>query len=410
MQHQSLRSGFRLLSVVSRFSFRGRLFVALLVVSAVPVGLMAYAGYVTLRTVGFGIDGRTELERIESSYQKLDLSLTGTPLAPAADVALAEHEHALQDFGTKFRNADGMRRGLPGQLGGVLIVAAIVLLFTITVAGTALSRQLASPLDEVVDWTGRIKRRDPLPDDRAESRSIPEFAALRAALRDLESSLEQGRQAELEAERLRTFGEVARRVAHEMKNPLTPIRLAVLQLRRTASPETSEVLEIIAAESARLEAMAREFSELGRLPETVPSPVDLCEMLEEMLRAAVPEPLTSSFTATSPGIVVEAQYDPLRRAFSNLLRNAVEASGATGQIGVSIIEEPGAIEIRIADRGLGIPIEKRELVFQPYFTDKRDGTGLGLAIVRQTVEQHGGTISVTDTPGGGATFIIRVPA
>lgn len=396
--------------MVSRFSFRGRLFVALLVVSAVPVGLMAYAGFVTLRTVGFGIDGRAELERIEASYQKLDRSLTGTPLAPAAEGALSEHEHALQDFGTKFRNADGMRRALPTRLGSVLSVAAIVLLFTITVAGTALSRQLASPLDEVVDWTGRIKRREPIPDERSESRTIPEFATLRAALRDLESSLEQGRRAELEAERLRTFGEVARRVAHEMKNPLTPIRLAVLQLRRTSTPENAEVLEVIAAESARLEAMAREFAELGRLPETVPSPVDLCEMLEEMLRAAVPEPLLSTFSATSPSVVVEAQYDPMRRAFSNLLRNAVEASGVAGTIAVTVSEAPGQIEIRIADQGSGITPEKRELVFQPYFTDKRDGTGLGLAIVRQTIEQHGGTISVTDTPGGGATFIIRLPA
>lgn len=390
-------------------SFRGRLFVALLLVSAVPVGLMAYAGYVTLRTVGFGIDGRAELERIEASYHQLDLTLTGTPRAPAADAALLEHERALQDFGTKFRNVDGMRRSLPSQLGGMLAVAAVVLLFIFAVAGTVLSRQLSAPLDEVVEWTGRIKRREPLPDEFTRSRGIPEFATLRAALRDLASSLEQGRRAELEAERLRTFGEVARRVAHEMKNPLTPIRLAVLQLRRSAAPDTAEVLEVIATESARLEAMAREFAQLGRLPDTVPSPVDLRELLDGMLRAAVPASITTAFLAADAPVVVEAQYDALRRAFSNLLRNAVEACGDRGHLQVTLEQQQHMIDIRIADNGPGIPPDKRELVFQPYFTDKHDGTGLGLAIVRQTVEQHGGTIAVTDTVGGGATFIVRLP-
>jgi signal transduction histidine kinase len=395
---------------VSRLSFRGRLFAVLLLVSAVPVGLMAYAGYVTLRTTDLGIEGRSELERIEASYQELNRSLTGVPMAPAADAARLEHERALRDFGTKFRRVRGVQRELPSQLGWVLGVAALVLLFTVAAVGTTLSRQLAAPLDEVVEWTGRIKRREPLPDDTDRSRGIPEFAELRAALRDLASSLEQGRRAELEAERLRTFGEVARRVAHEMKNPLTPIRLAVLQLRRGATPDTAELLEVIGAESARLEAMAREFAQLGRLPETVPSPVDLRELLGEMLAATVPETVARDFITAEGDFVVEAQYDPLRRAFSNILRNAVEACDGAGRVGVTLSREAGAIEVRIADSGPGIPPEKRDLVFQPYFTDKRDGTGLGLAIVRQTVEQHGGTITVTETPGGGATFSVRLPA
>lgn len=409
-QHPSRIDTDALPSGVSRLSFRGRLFAVLLLVSAVPVGLMAYAGYVTLRTSDLGIEGRSELERIEASYQELNRALTGLPMAPAADAARVEHERALRDFGIKFRQVGGVQRQLPSQLGGVLGVAALVLLFTVAVVGTALSRQLAAPLDEVVEWTGRIERREALPSESDRSRGIPEFAELREALRDLARSLEQGRQAELEAERLRTFGEVARRVAHEMKNPLTPIRLAVLQLRRGATPETAELLEVIGAESARLEAMAREFAQLGRLPETVPSPVDLRELLGEMLAAAVPDSIAREFSATEEAVVVEAQYDPLRRAFSNILRNAVEACQPGGTVAVTLTREPGVIEVRIADSGPGIPAEKRDLVFQPYFTDKRDGTGLGLAIVRQTVEQHGGTITVTDTPGGGATFIVRLPA
>jgi signal transduction histidine kinase len=310
----------------------------------------------------------------------------------------------------QFRRAGSISENVSRSIPLIILVVALVLLFVIAVVGVTLSRQLATPLDELVDWTGRIGRREALPSESESGGGIPEFAVLRGALRDLAGSLEQARQAELEAERLRAFGEVARRVAHEMKNPLTPIRLAVLQMRRGASAEVSEPLEVIAAESARLEAMAREFAELGRLPETVASPVDLRELLEEMLRATVPETMQRAFHCDLESVIVEAHYDPLRRAFSNILRNAVEACPEAGRIEVSLARHGGEIVVEVADNGPGVPEEKRELIFQPYYTDKGDGTGLGLAIVRQTLEQHGGGIHVTETPGGGATFIVRFPA
>jgi signal transduction histidine kinase len=129
-----------------------------------------------------------------------------------------------------------------------------------------------------------------------------------------------------------------------------------------------------------------------------------------MLPAAVPETMQYDFHCNEATVVVDAQYDPLRRAFSNLFRNAVEACEGRGTVSVSLQHTQNAINIAIADTGPGIPEEKRDRIFQPYFTDKRDGTGLGLAIVRQTIEQHHGTITVADTPGGGATFLVRLPA
>ena len=177
----------------------------------------------------------------------------------------------------------------------------------------------------MVDWTGRIQRHEALDTDTPDDRGIPEFAELRAALRNLAHGLDQARDAELEAERLRAFGEVARRVAHEMKNPLTPIRLAVSQLSRNASPETREVLDVIAVESARLEAMAREFAELGRLPEGIAAPVDLRELIDDLLRSTVPDSMLRQFIAESDVPEISGYYDPLRRAFSNVFRNAVDA-------------------------------------------------------------------------------------
>jgi signal transduction histidine kinase len=397
---------------VSRLSFRGRLFLALLMVTVISVAVMATAGVIVLRTVPelrLG-DDQPEIERLRTTGGDLITSLDGIPLSPAGEGAKRAHQQALQEFLVRVRNIQGLRsnalRG--GGFPTYVAATALVLLIVVVVVVAVLSRQFSSPLEEVVDWTGRIQRREPLPEE-SDRHGIPEFAALRDALRDLSTSIEQGRRAELEAERLRTFGEVARRVAHEMKNPLTPIRLAVLQMRRTGAPGLEEPLEVIAAESARLEAMAREFAELGRLPETAATPVDLRELLEEMLRAAVPDTMQREFHSSHDSVVVQAQYDPLRRAFSNLFRNAVEACHGHGRVRVTLDHAPDAITIRIADTGPGIPEEKREVIFAPYFTDKRDGTGLGLAIVRQTIEQHGGTIVVADDPGG-ATFLIRLPA
>ncbi len=397
---------------MSRLSFRGRLLVVLLTVSVIPVGLVTLVGVTAVRLVPDLRPGGTvpEVERVGETASRLVISLEGVPLAPASEQAEREHQQAVSSLLERYKNAQGLVRNTISGLPFVLAAVALVLLALVAALVSVLSRQLAAPLDEVVDWTGRIERREPLPSEPESQRGIPEFAALRNALRDLARSLEHGRQAELEAERLRTFGEVARRVAHEMKNPLTPIRLAVLQLRRADLPGAEEPLEVIATESARLEAMAREFAELGRLPETIPTPVDMRELLEEMLRAAVPETMQRQFECETESLVVEAQYDPLRRAFSNLFRNAVEACAGDGSVRVALVRDAEGLLVTIADTGPGIPVDKRERIFQPYFTDKRDGTGLGLAIVRQTIEQHGGNITVTDTPGGGATFLVRLPA
>src|SRR5690606_37206912 len=132
------------------------------------------------------------------------------------------------------------------------------------------------------------------------------------------------------------------------------------------------------------------------------------ELLDEMLRATVPVEMTREYEGPTEPLVITAHYDPIRRAFSNLLRNAVEACGGHGTVRVTLAARDGTVEVAIADTGPGVALADRERIFQPYYTDKRDGTGLGLAIVRQTIEQHQGSITVADTPGGGATFLVRL--
>ncbi|MBK9550376.1 MAG: HAMP domain-containing histidine kinase [Gemmatimonadetes bacterium] len=394
---------------MSRLSFRARLFIALLVVSALPVAVMTGGVVVALEAVSNTVGGEA-VESVGRSakamYTAFD-NMRGVGVPSETRAAVESHLLVVDSLVTKTRQMGGLGRLFPTWLRGALILGALGLLALAAGFVRTLSRQLAGPLDEIVDWTGRIRRRQPLPADRSDS-GIPEFAVLRGALRDLAQGLDQARVAELEAERLRAFGEVARRVAHEMKNPLTPIRLAVAQMRRTAPPEMHESLEVIAAESARLEAMAREFAELGRLPEGVSAPVDLHELLDDLMRSTLPIAMDRQLDVTGELRPIEGYYDPLRRAFANLLRNAVEACGGHGKVTVSLRRAAdGALEVLLRDTGPGVPEEKRELIFQPYYTDKGDGTGLGLAIVRQTIEQHHGTITVANTPGGGATFLIR---
>ncbi|HXI21159.1 MAG TPA: HAMP domain-containing sensor histidine kinase, partial [Gemmatimonadales bacterium] len=194
------------------------------------------------------------------------------------------------------------------------------------------------------------------------------------------------------------------------KNPLTPIRFAVASLGRTSTPEQREPLEVLQAESARLEQLAREFTDMGRLPEGPAAEVDLGELLAELSRTTLPPSVTAKVEVDPATPRVTGHYEPLRRAFSNLLRNAVEAQGSAGTVGVQCrpLGHNGA-EVRIADHGSGVDPALREQLFDAYVTGKPGGTGLGLALVRQTIEAHGGRVWHEETAGGGATFVVTLP-
>ena len=166
---------------------------------------------------------------------------------------------------------------------------------------------------------------------------------------------------------------------------------------------------MLIAESSRLEQIAREFTEFGRLPEGPPAPVDFTELLSELVRTSVPPTMKTSMNLDPATPVLPGHYDPLRRAFSNVLRNAVEACGEQGALDIAVAPDgDGGVRIEISDHGPGVPKDVADRIFDPYFTGKAGGTGLGLALVKQTIEMHGGTIAVEDTPGGGATFVIRM--
>lgn len=388
-------------------AFRQRILLILICLGAVPTAAAIFGWALTVRSTTPAGGALRAMEEVGASGRTLIETLDSTRLSPPERVALDRHAARLNDALVRFQRVDTFGRYYYAGLGLVVLLLGATFIYASIRVGGHLSRQLSRPIEELIGWTGHIRRMEPLPPDRPR-RGAPEFEALRMALREMAGALEQGRAREIEAERLRAFRETARRVAHEMRNPLTPIRLAVAQLAGSAAPSQQEAIEVLRAESGRLEQLAREFTEFGRLPEGPAAPVDLAELLTELVRASIP-PTMQAALALQPGLpTLSGHHDPLRRAFGNILRNAVEACDGAGRLDVAARAEGDGVRVEIRDHGPGVPAEVAGRLFDPYVTFKAGGTGLGLALARQTIEMHRGTIAVEDTPGGGATFVVRI--
>jgi signal transduction histidine kinase len=391
-----------------KLSFHQRILLILICLGALPTALAILGWGLTIRSTARAPGAREAIEGVTESGRLLLHTVDSTRLRPVERLALADHATKLNTAIGQLQRAETFSRYYYAGLGLVILLVGATFLYASIRFGGHLSRQLSRPIEELIGWTGNIRRMQPLPPDRPR-RGAPEFAALRTALRDMASSLERARAQEIEAERLRAFRETARRVAHEMRNPLTPIRLAVAELVRSGGAEQREAIEVLVAESGRLEQLAREFTEFGRLPEGPPAPVDFSELLAELARSSLPNTMTARLNLDPRTPILLGHYDPLRRAFSNILRNAVEACEEKGVLSISAApDDGGGVRIEISDQGPGVPGDAAQRIFDPYFTGKAGGTGLGLALVKQTIEMHGGTITVEDTPGGGATFVVRM--
>jgi two-component system, NtrC family, nitrogen regulation sensor histidine kinase NtrY len=390
-----------------RLPFRQRILLTLILLGAVPTAVAILGWALTVRSTTPAAGALRAMEDVGASGRTLLETLDSTRLQPAERQALSDHAAKLNRALGQLQRVNTFGRYYYAGLGLVVLLVGAAFLYTSVRVGGHLSRQLSRPIEELIGWTGHIRHLEPLPPDRPR-RGAPEFQALRTALREMAEALEQGRARAIEAERLRAFRETARRVAHEMRNPLTPIRLAVAQLARGASPNQQEAIEVLVAESGRLEQLAREFTEFGRLPEGPAAPVDLAELLTGLARTSVP-PTMQVHLALDPALpTLLGHYDPLQRAFSNIVRNAVEACEARGAIELSARPENGGVRVEIRDHGPGVPAALAGHLFEPYVTAKSGGTGLGLALAKQAVEMHQGAIAVEETPGGGATFIVRL--
>jgi two-component system nitrogen regulation sensor histidine kinase NtrY len=226
----------------------------------------------------------------------------------------------------------------------------------------------------------------------------------------------------IEAKQLATWVEAARRIAHEIKNPLTPIRLAAERIRyrfkqsgvtldEGAGEAVENSVETIVREVDSMKQMVAEFSRFARMPRPQPTVVDLEGLFSETLKLyeGVKSGIEMEFEVDDKAREGHFDKEQMRSVLINLLDNAVEASQAPGCIRLTSSSQNGSILLSVEDTGPGIPPADKKKLFQPYFSTKGRGTGLGLAIVHRVVNDHNGTIQVEDNQPQGTIFRIELP-
>ena len=399
---------------MKQVGFRARLFLILLSFALIPTIVLSAAWELTVVRALPLLGTTPAMERIAGTGARAVTSAKGSALSSSQTAALDEHQRALDEGLLRARQMEFlMTRRAPVVAGAVALFVSLLLTLVASRVAGHLSRNLSRPLSELVGWTETIERGEALPDGPPR-KGAPEFVVLRNRMREMATELRLGRVRALEAERATALRESARQVAHELKNPLTPIRFAIARLRREALDSLSETIDVLEAESRRLEEMAKSFAQFGRLPEGPRAPVDLGELARSVARSAVPQERVITVDVADDVPMVPGHVDALGRALTNILLNAIEASPPESPIALQVQRTRrngrSMVEVAVRDRGNGIPPARLERIWEPYVTHKAGGTGLGLAIVRQTMLAHDGAAEVESAPGEGTTMRLLLPA
>ena len=405
---------------MSPVGFRTRLFLILTLFATLPSLLLTLVWVGTFARALPLVSGSSAWERAAATGGRAIAAAQQAPLSPSDRAALRAHEIELQESLTQARRFGFIAQRAVPIIAVIAVLALGVLVVVSSRVAGHLSRQLSRPIHELVGWTDRLGRGQELPEGPPR-KGAPEFAVLRSRMRSVARELRDARAREIEAERLRAFRESARQVAHELKNPLTPIRFAVARLRREAPPSLVDAVDVLDAESRRLEEMARSFSQFGRLPEGPAADIDVAELVRYTTRASVPPDVEADVRIEGDVPMIRGHHDALARALSNVLLNAVDAcrtgreSGVSrpARIGVTVARERNngddGIIISVRDSGCGIAPDKLARIWEPYVTHKPGGTGLGLAIARQAILAHNGTVHATSVVGDGTEIRFTLP-
>src|SRR3984885_8005767 len=298
------------------------------------------------------------------------------------------------------------------MVGGGGILLAILLSSWAAARVTRPVEQLAHAAQEVAEgnWNARV---DVMGDD--------ELGQLADSFNRMTTELLGQKERLMQAERVAAWRELARRLAHELKNPLFPLQLTVENLVRARDLSAEEFEEVfrestatLGMEIANLKAIIGRFSDFSKMPKPELEKIDAREVIErvrtlyEFAGARAEAPVRYDLEVAPDPMPLMVDPELLHRALSNLVLNAMDAMPNGGTLTLAAKPVEGKIQIRIADTGEGLTPEECERLFTPYYTTKQHGTGLGLAIVQSVVADHGGTIAVESRAGGGATFIITL--
>lgn len=225
----------------------------------------------------------------------------------------------------------------------------------------------------------------------------------------------------ISAQRIAAWREVARRIAHEIKNPLTPIKLSAQRLRKKFFRNSDdfdnvfdEGTQMIIGQVDELRKLVDEFSRFAKMPSSKPTATDIHNILENTLLLYRETYKDMTFkTNFHPGpLMIMADVEQMKRAFVNLIDNSIEATGQAGTIEMETAYDKNSRSVRIffKDDGRGIPLKDRDKLFIPYFSTKKEGTGLGLTIVSSIISDHCGYIRIKNNTPKGTVFIIEIPA
>jgi two-component system nitrogen regulation sensor histidine kinase NtrY len=296
--------------------------------------------------------------------------------------------------------------------GGILL--AILLSSWAAARVTRPVEQLAHAAQEVAagNWNARV---DVLGDD--------ELGQLADSFNRMTTELLGQKERLVQAERVAAWRELARRLAHELKNPLFPLQLTMENLVRARQQDPDQFEEVfressrtLLAEISNLKNIIGRFSEFSRMPQPQLHRVQLNELIRGVMQLHQAQLESPGRARVSCDLQLDPHLQPvtadpelLHRAISNLVLNAMDAMPQGGRLMLRTRNEPGRALIEIADTGSGLTPEECERIFTPYYTSKQNGIGLGLAIVQSVVSDHGGSIRVHSVPGQGTTFVIDLP-
>jgi nitrogen fixation/metabolism regulation signal transduction histidine kinase len=253
--------------------------------------------------------------------------------------------------------------------------------------------------------------------------SSDELGELAESFNQMTRDLLEQKERLVQTERVAAWRELARRLAHELKNPLFPLQLTVENLLRARQQSPEQFEEIfkessatLLAEITNLKNIIARFSEFSRMPHPRWQRVDINEiarnvarLLQAQLRSGKDAAIDCRLELSEGLEPFAADPDLLHRALSNLVLNAMDAMPQGGTLTIRTLQDSGSTWIEVADTGKGLTPEECERLFTPYYTSKEHGTGLGLAIVQSVISDHGGRITVRSEPGGGSIFLIELP-
>jgi two-component system nitrogen regulation sensor histidine kinase NtrY len=306
----------------------------------------------------------------------------------------------------------------------ILKTAAVVALAAILIGlllAWWISKRITQPVEELANGardvaSGRW-------DTHIDVRGNDEIAQLADAFNHMTDTLASQKEKLVQTERVAAWRELARRLAHELRNPLFPMQITLENLQRARQLGPAQFQEVFAegtatlkAELANLNSIVGRFSDFSKMPAPQFTRVNVNETLRNAVRlfepqfTAVGKPsITTEYFLNESLSEIDADPDLLHRAFQNLVLNALDAMPAGGSLTLRTSDRDDAVRIEVSDTGKGLTPEERSRLFTPYYTTKHLGTGLGLAILQSVVSDHHGTITVSSEEGRGATFRIDLP-